>query len=151
MTSTTKTATIELPERFMSKVVEVAGPLSTPCWHWTGRMDTNGKGRAFGRFWHEGRPVIAYRYALSVLLGVSYKDVPGVAAHQCDDSACCNPFHVEAKSQSENIKECYGRGRRDAKAESRARQIAARQRAKDEKELAYLDFRFAMAMADDRA
>jgi hypothetical protein len=97
-------------ERFWAQVRQTAG-----CWEWTGRMDKNG----YGVFWwdaHQGSAhVYSYEQAFgSVPLGLVLDhlchthDLTCHAGSQCPHRRCVNPWHLEAVTNSENVKR--GRG-----------------------------------------
>lgn len=150
-TALTAADVVVLDERFYEKTVEVAGPLQTPCWHWTGRVDDNGKGRKSGKlYWGRkgqgGRPVAAYRLALAARLGISLEALGDrKACHSCDDPMCVNPNHLRADSQQNNMQEAWDKGRLTKQMLKEAHRRAMQTK----RELAYLDERFWMAMAAD--
>lgn len=104
---------VQLTDRFWSKTVEVECPkpeITTPCRIWTARIDDNGKGRQYGRFWYEGKPVIAYILSCAAKEGKTLEEMKGaVAMHACDNPLCVE--HVSSGTQSQNMKDCFERGR----------------------------------------
>ena len=97
----------------------VAGPWNTPevreddCWYFGGRSRNRW---GYGRFrWDEqsagGR--IGAHVAAYIL---TYGPVPdgAVVCHRCNHKLCCNPSHLYAASQSENIKQWWRDRRRQA-------------------------------------
>lgn len=93
--------------RFWSKV-EVRGV--NECWPWTGKAYGRSRGGAIrGRVRYEGRIQYAYRVAYELAFG---KTLSGVARHQCDNPACCNPYHILDGTQSQNMQDMIERGRR---------------------------------------
>lgn len=76
------------------------------CWPWTASIDKNGYGEI--RINHE--TYFAHRIALSVLGGVPVKDTE-VVRHNCDNPICCNPRHLIAGTQSDNVRDMIERGR----------------------------------------
>jgi hypothetical protein len=92
----------DLPERFSKKVNQFAiAPLHRPelgcCWAWTGTLYLR-----YGRYWHQGRNVLAYKLAYELLVG----EVPDglVLDHLCRNTLCVNPGHLEPVTQRENIR-----------------------------------------------
>lgn len=75
------------------------------CWIAT----TSGDGR-YKHFWFLGR-----RYKAHVLSYLAFVGTIGraqVVDHEvCDNTECCNPDHLRAKSQSENMARCFAAGR----------------------------------------
>ena len=89
---------------FWSKV-EVRS--DTECWPWLGARGRDGRGQV--RI--DTVCYTASRVALS--LSVKQDLVDLVAKHSCDNPPCCNPRHLSAATQSSNIRESGGKGRRD--------------------------------------
>ena len=89
------------PDRFWSKV---AKGKANECWLWQGAVSTSGYG-SLG--WH-GRAYVAHRVA-AWLSGIvdSPSEIRGSAGklvlHSCDMPLCCNPKHLRAGSQLENM------------------------------------------------
>jgi len=81
-----------MPDRFWSKL----SVDSNECWNYLGS-----KSKGYGRFWSNGRAVQAHRIAYD-LLAESISDAL-VLDHLCRNRACCNPSHLEAVSNSENL------------------------------------------------
>ena len=73
------------------------------CWPWIGRRDPNG----YGRIDYGGRPRLAHRF---VFLFVNGTEPPAVC-HSCDNPWCCNPSHLWAGTQQDNIKDMIDKGR----------------------------------------
>lgn len=88
-------------DRFWSKV-DVRGP--DDCWLWRARLDRHG----YGQFEALGRKLIAHRVAFELAGG---SNVSGVIMHSCDTRACCNPRHLLAGTQLDNMRDCVSKGR----------------------------------------
>ncbi len=88
--------------RFWSKVDRSAGP--DGCWPWTGRCDRKG----YGRFQLARRDHRTQRVALAI----DGRDPgPLYGCHHCDSPSCCNPAHLYAGTQFDNMRDCVSRGR----------------------------------------
>lgn len=76
------------------------------CWPWAGRLDRDG----YGRLSHGGKDLSAHRVAYELATGTSL--LPSVVVrHRCDNRRCCNPAHLEAGSQADNVADMVARGR----------------------------------------
>lgn len=80
-------------QRFDSKVF-----LTNRCLLWTGTSTGNG----YGRFWHEGKMVLAHRFAYEC----AYGPIPdGLQIdHLCRVRCCVNPDHMDVVTNAENTK-----------------------------------------------
>lgn len=77
-----------------------------PCWPWlagTGGKDGRGYFSAKGVKW------LSYRLVYTLIHGV----IPDgqMVRHKCDNKLCCNPYHLELGSQSDNENDKYDRDR----------------------------------------
>jgi hypothetical protein len=69
------------------------------CWFWTGYVCARG----YPRFWVEGRSsALAHRVSYALFKGPIKRDK--VIDHKCNNIRCVNPEHLQATSQSNNIK-----------------------------------------------
>lgn len=84
-------------KRFWAKV-DVKGP--DDCWPWTGCVGSDG----YGHFRLNGKIVAAHRVAAD--LG---PDEHGL--HECDNTLCCNPKHIQAGTHQQNMADCARKGR----------------------------------------
>lgn len=82
--------------RFWSKV-NMAGP--GQCWDWTAARLVNG---GYGAFRHMGRTLRAHRVAWELHNGRKLGQGE-VILHMCNNTACCNPEHLVAGTQADNI------------------------------------------------
>lgn len=88
-----------------------------PCLEWMGlRTPEGGHGAFFGL---SDKPIYTHRYVYEMVTGVALGDV--VVMHDCDNAACCNPFHLKIGDNQQNRRDQLDRG-----ALSRAREKAFR-------------------------
>lgn len=71
------------------------------CWEWQGQKTPNGYGRFGGK--------MAHRLAHELVNG----PIPSgsVVRHKCDNPPCCNPRHLVAGTQAQNMQDMAKRGR----------------------------------------
>lgn len=95
------------------RLVDVGEPAS--CWRWDGRLDVNGYGRlGWGK---NSISPLAHRLAYELHRGVvlprelivSAKGI--IVRHRCDNPPCCNPFHLQIGTPSDNARDRAERGR----------------------------------------
>lgn len=78
------------------------------CWEWRGAKNRLGYGMLSGPEF-KGGVVRAHRFAYALLIGPIPKGM--VICHRCDNPSCCNPDHLFAGSQSDNIHDMWRKGR----------------------------------------
>lgn len=89
-----------LAERFWSKVDR-----SGSCWPWLASKTKGG----YGRFRADGKVVLSHRLAYELTYGPI---PPGVKIlHMCDYPPCCNPEHLRAGTQLENVQDMWQKDR----------------------------------------
>lgn len=95
--STNKMGPLEIA-RFWSRV---QGDTDFQCWPWRGRKGAKGYGR-YG-------DTMAHRVAYELTCG----PIPDglVVRHRCDNPPCCNPSHLEAGTQKDNMADAMLRNR----------------------------------------
>ncbi len=93
------------PEDFWS-LVDKKG--EDECWNWKGHIHDSG----YGQFGMDG---IQYVHRLAYIL--THGSIPKrlYILHKCNNPSCCNPNHLEAGTQKENIKQLYREGRNKIK------------------------------------
>ena len=81
--------------RFWSSI-DVRG--NSDCWPWM-----KGTKLGYGEVKIDGRPQLAHRVALSLVIG----RIPSgaVVMHSCDNPVCCNPMHLSAGTHLDNVKD----------------------------------------------
>lgn len=96
-------------ERFWA-LVRVGSP--SACWPWQGSTKAHGYGTFCLEWWddsgkrHRGS-ITAHRFAYQDTHGTVPREL--VVDHLCNRPACCNPAHLEAVTQSENLRRKYKR------------------------------------------
>jgi hypothetical protein len=70
----------------------------TRCWVWQRAKNHRG----YGLMWNGAKMVTAHRHFYTILRG----DVPAGMQldHKCRNRACCNPFHLEIVTGTENVR-----------------------------------------------
>lgn len=94
-------------DRFWSKVAFI--PFHT-CWEWIGAVGARG----YGNFSAHGKSVRAHRFSWELHNGSIPKSTTyhgTVVMHKCDNKRCVNPDHLQLGTQSDNIRDCYSKGR----------------------------------------
>ncbi len=82
------------------KIVDKTNPNS--CWLWTGTVKTNGYGRYQCRV--DGKWVAEYAHRFSYQLFNRQIKADETVDHTCRNHQCCNPLHLEAVSNLENVR-----------------------------------------------
>lgn len=106
--------------RFWSKVDRSAGP--DACWLWLGARKKAGYGNFFVRRDLPGqRGHAIFMNAHKFAYTIAYGPIPDgeVVRHRCDVPACCNPMHLLAGTQQNNIADAIERGRFDPSEQGR--------------------------------
>ena len=86
--------------RFRGKV-DVAGVAD--CWLWTGQKNNQG----YGRFdvWNNGKRTRLLSHRVAVTLANNAEIGQRILLHSCDNPPCCNPAHLRAGTQTDNMRD----------------------------------------------
>lgn len=85
--------------------LRVVGDPATHCWNWTGKVINTG----YGQFSFQGESWLAHRAAFEAWNGPIPEGMS--ILHRCDNRRCCNPGHLFAGTQDDNISDCVAKGR----------------------------------------
>lgn len=92
---------MNIKERLFSKVkVRRNG-----CWEWTGALSNKG----YGRFRIGKKLYLPHRVVYELTYGKIDKDKE--ICHKCDNPLCVNPTHLFMGTHSDNMKDCFKKGR----------------------------------------
>lgn len=88
--------------RFWDKVLIPSD--ESACWLWTAGGGADG----YGRFWLDGRMVLAHRVAYALTVGPIPEDEGSASAiisdHVCRNRRCVNPSHIDLVTRAENTR-----------------------------------------------
>ena len=82
---------------------------ATECWHWCRSRTRHG----YARITYSGRMQLVHRLSWMAFRGF----IPdGLSVlHKCDNRACINPDHLWLGTYSDNMRDCWTKGRRGKK------------------------------------
>lgn len=83
--------------------------LPDTCWEWHGAK----AGQGYGQLRIKGHNISAHRIAYFLAHGKIPERM--FILHSCDNPPCCNPAHLSASTQAQNLTEAWARGRRARK------------------------------------
>ncbi|MFA6325045.1 MAG: HNH endonuclease [Candidatus Paceibacterota bacterium] len=89
-----------MENRFWTKVDK-----TKTCWNWLGSKSSKG----YGRFKIKGKLYSPHRISYELINGPIPKGM--FICHKCDNPACVNPGHLFLGTQSDNMKDCFKKGR----------------------------------------
>jgi len=79
------------------------------CWPWTGAKTKQGYG-CIGKGGKHGGTVLAHRAAFEDAKGPVPEGLH--VLHTCDNPPCCNPAHLWAGNNADNVADCITKGRK---------------------------------------
>ena len=77
----------------------------TKCWNWTGKLTS-----CYGHINVNAKMEYVHRVMYKIFYGKIPEDKPFVL-HDCDNPKCCNPLHLYAGTQKDNIQDMIKRNR----------------------------------------
>ena len=93
--------TFELKKLIKSKIIET----SNSCMEWQGARSPSG----YGEIKIQGKKYNTHRVVYRIVCGVF--DYSLWVLHKCDNPPCCNPDHLFLGTRSDNMKDCFKKGR----------------------------------------
>jgi hypothetical protein len=79
------------------------------CWEWQGGFSTHKKPEfKYGIIRRNGKGFLVHRFVWEILYGKTSLNI----CHHCDNPKCCNPAHLFAGTQKENVNDMTQKGRR---------------------------------------
>lgn len=91
------------PDRLWSRILIAS---DDECWEWQGCRERQG----YGRIWYGDGGVLTHRLAYILTNGEPPDDAPHIL-HRCDNPPCCNPAHLYAGTNAQNVADKMQRGR----------------------------------------
>jgi hypothetical protein len=99
---------MKTPEEFWAMVDQSGGP--DAFWPWLGRIIESKGTDPRGQLYWRGRTRLAHQVAYELGVGPIPEGLQ--VNHQCHMSTCCNPRHLEAGTQKDNMRDMDAAGRR---------------------------------------
>ncbi len=103
--------TREVLAQFWPSVEDMTNKKGEDCWLWIGNSNTTG---GYGRITIKLRKskyitIKAHRFSYLMFVGTLLRNLN--ICHSCDNPLCVNPFHLEQKTNKENMEDCSKRNR----------------------------------------
>lgn len=76
------------------------------CWEWKKSLNHDG----YGMFGVYKKIKLSHRYAYELYNNIELHNE--IIRHKCDNPKCCNPYHLESGTQTDNIRDMIERNRR---------------------------------------
>ena len=100
----------EAESLFRSRMRRVPGKMKSPCWEWTRCRGSYGYGKMGSvALLRSSSPGDTHRIAWMLKNGPIPKGM--CVLHHCDNPPCCNPDHLWAGTQKENLHDMAAKGR----------------------------------------
>jgi Autographiviridae endonuclease len=90
---------------FDSRHQSIQRNMITPCWEWTGHLDSKG----YGRLRVDGKTTGAHR--ISWVLYNSPITSSDFICHRCDNPPCVNPLHLFKGTNIDNVRDAQSKNR----------------------------------------
>lgn len=99
-----------LDKKYLSKLLKESCTVDpqTGCWLWERARDLK---RGYGGISIMKKDYSPHRLSAYVWLGLNLNNHKMQACHKCDTPQCISPKHLFVGTQSDNIKDCYKKGR----------------------------------------
>jgi hypothetical protein len=79
--------------------------MTSGCWNWKGSVRPDG----YGKTTSQGKQFLAHRLTYCIYTGMSMDD-ERLVLHKCNNKRCCNPEHLYAGTQADNVRDAVEHG-----------------------------------------
>ena len=90
--------------------INMHGGDKEPCWEWNGAHGLGTRNEYRPRVAIDGKDYYTYRVVYELYYGLKLQS-DDVIRHQCDNSWCCNPYHMLIGKQKDNVQDMLKRER----------------------------------------